>query len=504
MKCQMIIPQKKELLKSQKYMCMLVVSQLFSVLLVCSLVFLPSSSSRAEEQVTGQETTTNYMPGMEQFQTSGATKSQQSGNGCTNTAFCTGGKQGPGGTFTSTFDLKDKMTIDDINRGFTLDYGMDVKSHSSNASLSSCVGGNTMQAADCRDIFKLTVSLFDSGSILAHKFEHEVELDFSGIKSYAYQQAIPQNTFTGLTGEFEMFGIDAGFPNKFYGPQFSNPSLTTTFDLVTFIEAEVIDILNNTNILETNVTQIETLEITEIEVEVETQNGQMLTTLELEVNIEMELEMPSTGISTEIQTAPEVEVEAAEINTEIEMEMQDGNTTESMESSEPTESETNTQNEPESEPEPAVETEPTEQEGESNDAEETNNDTEEPVEGNEPVQSENEEEAEEENSRDTPAAKKRIVAKKAKEKVAKKIMKKMGSKGRYSSTNQLKTLVIMQVLGNTKSFFSDIKILQDTPGFFTLDKIPDTQISDNNYNQYFMFGGSDASHNALIESQYRR
>ena len=41
------------------------------------------------------------------------------------------------------------------------------------------------------------------------------------------------------------------------------------------IEKFVDDILNNTNILETNVTQIETLEIAEIEVEVETQNGQV-------------------------------------------------------------------------------------------------------------------------------------------------------------------------------------------------------------------------------------
>ena len=83
-------------------------------------------------------------------------------------------------------------------------------------------------------------------------------------------------------------------------------------------------------------------------------------------------------------------------------------------------------------------------------------------------------------------------------------MKKMGDKGRYDSTNQLRTLVVMQVLGNTKSFFSAQKTLPDTQGFFTDTKIPDATISDNNYNQYFMFGGSDAAHNALIESQYRR
>ena len=33
-----------------------------------------------------------------------------------------------------------------------------------------------------------------------------------------------------------------------------------------------------------------------------------------------------------------------------------------------------------------------------------------------------------------------------------------------------------KVLGNTKSFFSAQKMLQDTPGFFTTDKIPDTPV----------------------------
>ena len=40
-----------------------------------------------------------------------------------------------------------------------------------------------------------------------------------------------------------MFGIDAGFPSGFFGPAFSNPTLTTTFELVTLLETEVLDIL---------------------------------------------------------------------------------------------------------------------------------------------------------------------------------------------------------------------------------------------------------------------
>ena len=93
--------------------------------------------------------------------------------------------------------------------------------------------------------------------------------------------------------------------------------------------------------------------------------------------------------------------------------------------------------------------------------------------------------------------------KEAKEKAASKIVKKMGDKGRYDNTNQIKTLVVMQVLGNTREFFDNQLQLQDTPGFFTETIIPDAQLSPNNYGQYLMFGGSDAAHNALIEGQYK-
>jgi hypothetical protein len=99
-------------------------------------------------------------------------------------------------------------------------------------------------------------------------------------------------------------------------------------------------------------------------------------------------------------------------------------------------------------------------------------------------------------------SKRERVVQSAKQKVASKIVKNMGDKGRYDETNQLKTLVVMQVLGNTKTFFDTQKILQDTENFFDLTTIPDNMISDSNYAQYIMFGGSDAAHNALVDSQY--
>ena len=90
-----------------------------------------------------------------------------------------------------------------------------------------------------------------------------------------------------------------------------------------------------------------------------------------------------------------------------------------------------------------------------------------------------------------------------KEKAAKKIVKNMGDKGRYDSTNQTKTLIVMQVLGDTKTFFDTQQQLQDRVGFFTDMVIPDTKIEDNNMAGYFLFVGSDGLMNQIEESQWQ-
>ena len=99
--------------------------------------------------------------------------------------------------------------------------------------------------------------------------------------------------------------------------------------------------------------------------------------------------------------------------------------------------------------------------------------------------------------------KKASTKRQAKQKAANKIVKNMG-KGRYNNDNQVKTLIVMQVLGGQKEFFNAQKVIPDTPNFFSNTTIPDNSISDNNYTSYFLFGGSDSDHNALIEEQYRR
>ena len=98
---------------------------------------------------------------------------------------------------------------------------------------------------------------------------------------------------------------------------------------------------------------------------------------------------------------------------------------------------------------------------------------------------------------------KAAIKKKSMSKAGNKAVKKMGDK-KYSDTNQVKTLVIMQVLGNNSNLFDTQIQLKDTPNFFSDKTIPDSSISDNNYTSYFLFGGSNNDHEALTESQYER
>ena len=90
-----------------------------------------------------------------------------------------------------------------------------------------------------------------------------------------------------------------------------------------------------------------------------------------------------------------------------------------------------------------------------------------------------------------------------KEKAAKKIVKKMGDKGRYDSTNQLKTLIVMQVLGDTKTFFESQKQLEDRLDFFTDYMIPDAELQNNNTAQWFLFGGSNVKMDDMIMQQWQ-
>ena len=283
------------------------------------------------------------------------------------------------------------------------------------------------------------------------------------------------------------------------------PEVVTVAEVVAEIEETIAE---ETPIVEEVVVneeiEITTLDIIQtepqtIEVKIEANNNNTANQpVQTEVTVDTNFEVPEVSIEVDLPVPPSVEVQSETQNVEVEIqtEMQNDLTSD-MDNTQPTEisstestqeGETNTQNtegttESKSETEPKVASvEPKEEpKSESTSVEKPK--------------------AVEKKSASKPKTK---VEKKqeAKEKAGSKIVKKMGDKKRYDNMNQVKTLVVMQVLGNTRTFFDNQKQLQDTPGFFSDKTLPDAVIPDNNYAQYFMFGGSDVAHEALISSQY--
>lgn len=412
------------------------------------LFFLVSHSN---SQSTEEIDSTDYIQDMDSFSTSGSTS-------ISGGKYKTGNATAGGGTYTEEFDLQTQMSISEINSGFDLKYGVTVNSHVSNSRLGTC--GSLTQNSDCRDIFKLTINLFDS-NVLQQTFEHEVELDFTGNRDYAYSQTIAPNNYYSLTGEMQLYGIDAGYHSGYHGPQFSDPYLTTHWEITHLLNEEILNILEHSDILDTN-------DFDTVDVVVESPQGEIIDTMTIEVEQNMEMAME---IDTEIDI-PVIEVEELP---EISMEIEEMSNVE----------------------ESSMERE----------TEQTSSGQEESTGDERPNEVGAVREAQQDDEQDgaksgTSGSKRERVVQSAKQKVASKIVKNMGDKGRYDETNQLKTLVVMQVLGNTKTFFDTQKILQDTENFFDLTTIPDNTISDSNYAQYIMFGGSDAAHNALVDSQY--
>ena len=186
--------------------------------------------------------------------------------------------------------------------------------------------------------------------------------------------------------------------------------------------------------------EIQKIEMAEIEIEV----------MQMEVEVEAEIEM-------EIEEVVEETIEVAENIQEEEIKEQEIEAEEVEEKAE-------------------VETKPVEEKQESN---------------------------QETKSEDKKEIEKKSEKESSKEKAVKKIMKKMDDKKRYDDVNQTKTLIVMQVLGDSKTFFDTQQALNDRVDFFSNVTLPDTTISDNSMASYFLFAGSDGLMNELVDSQWQ-
>jgi len=225
-------------------------------------------------------------------------------------------------------------------------------------------------------------------------------------------------------------------------------------------------------------------------------------TVTLEIEMEMNLELPPLEdmppppdmMASVEEVAPPIELEEIAPPMEMEPEME-------LESVETEVEETKPQIEEVKEEPEMIEPEPKETTEEIEEVEEVEEVEEETPKEIEETEEEIKEEPKKEIKKEEP--KKEIKKESsAKEKAASKIVKKIDDKARYDDAAQTKTLIVMQILGNTKSFFDTQNKILDVEGFFTKETLPDTMLPNNNIAQYLMFGGSDGLMDQMIDSQY--
>ncbi len=189
----------------------------------------------------------------------------------------------------------------------------------------------------------------------------------------------------------------------------------------------------------------------------------------------------------------EIQVMEIEIETELEMEME-LETVEPIEETIESEVEVKEDMQEEVKPKEEIKKEEVEKENEV-ESKEIQKEQEQPKE----TETKDKEEVQKENKE----VEKKSEKESSKEKAVKKIMKKIDDKKRYDDVSQTKTLIVMQVLGDSKTFFNTQQALNDRIDFFSNVTLPDTVISDNNIASYLLFEGSNGLMNEMVDSQWQ-
>ena len=364
-----------------------------------------------------------------------------------------------------------------------------------------------------RDINLAIGPLFDdvTVNVLYNTINTIVQQSITSVEMWVAQGGSTETeTITIVENIFEHNDIiEAPDGDMYFEPEFEEPDMEMSYEIV---EIEMEMEMNFDMDFEMEMPGMEmpdmemNMDMATVEIEIEME-------MNMEMDLEMEMEMPDMDMEMEMPEVEmaEMDIEMPEPEMEMDMEMPEPEMEPEME----VEPEPTTEPEPEME-EPVNETEPeTEAEPEPADepsdepADEPKEDVAEEPEAEEsaPEADADEEQPEDmEEPEDKGEAEEKPVKKpeSKKEKAAKKIVKKMGDKGRYDSQNQLKTLIVMQVLGNTKTFFESQKQLNDRIGFFTDESLPDAFINDNNIASYFLFAGSDGLMNEMVMQQWQK
>ena len=314
---------------------------------------------------TTQETTsTNMLPGIDSnnWSSTGSVSFQgqpcsysggtASGEACTgpqsntsNNQITTGNPQnwnvgatGGGQIISDYVELTQNMTEAELQAGFNLNYGVTVESHNSNTSVPWC----SKTSGDCKDRFKLTVTLYGSqptgnNDIPQYTFTHYETLNYSGSRDYTYTNQVSANTYNDLWGRMELWGQDSGYHSGMYGPIFSDPFMTLTYDAITTITETITNIVLSTQETVYNTSEdvltrvyigdpiqdtitVEPIDYTEVEsFEIEIVNEDTGGGIEMEFTVEVDetsnvatVEMSSTNLDTgvvQVETIAEISLD---------------------------------------------------------------------------------------------------------------------------------------------------------------------------------------------------
>jgi len=349
------------------------------------------------------------------------------------------GVSGMGTTFINTIDISDLQ----IDKGGEVRYSIEVNKQDAQDRIYMHVSG-----------FNGTTTVFSGTDVLSE----------SGVSS-GYQSYNGTFDFSGVLNKIivEVGGRDI---NMAVGPMFDDVTVNVFYNVInTIITQQITTIeeiyyLNLFDPVELDFVE-EVFEYNDISVE----DGEISFT-----PIEPEVEEVSFA-SVEIEIAeieinlPEPEVEIVEVETEVEMEIE-------MEMEEVLVVE--------AEPEEEITEEPQEESQEPEQEQpQTAQKEEDP-----------EETVEEEKSSEPKVSKK--------EKAATKIVKKIDDKARYDDAAQTKTLIVMQILGNTKTFFDAQTTIVDTNVTEYLNKTIDDQ-----YGMLFNMA-QDQTMNNMVNSQWQK
>ena len=380
----------------------------------------------------------------------------EAGEVCFGHSLTNGNADGGGSILSNSMSLLGGgLDVNTINQGFTMNYGMDVESHSSNVSVLSC----SDTTGDCKDIVDLTLILSADNNIIK-TYNHFIELDYSGTQTYSFTNTYGTNNYTDIYSQIKIFGVDAGYTNGYYGAIVSNPQFSVTYDTFSIVDS-ILDLIEEEIINEIIFDDVDIPEFVEIEIDLPDFFDEPLT-IEFDPITDFEIELPEMIQEIEViqvDMSETMEIEIAELEFEIAEVFED------IEIEEIPEPET-VEAEPEAtEPEPEPEPETTEDQSPGDDA----TGDEQSQEAEEVTEETNEIEEETETTEVLVADKKSEL----KQKIANKLMDK--NKNLSSDVAQAQTLALMVALSDISLTSYQTISLQDTLSWYQ-----DTQYVDQN------------------------